>query len=77
MPPGQLVSQPNTLALPFTISFGGVAATSLLMDWLPGYTGLYQFDVVVPAVPGGNAGPLTFTLNGAGGAQTLATAIGN
>ncbi len=29
MPPGQMVSQPNTLALPFTIAFGGVAATSL------------------------------------------------
>ncbi len=78
VPPGQLVSGANTLALPFTISFGGVAAASIAYDGLaPGYTGLYQFDVVVPAVPGGNAGPLTFTLNGAGGAQTLATAIGN
>ncbi|HUE01258.1 MAG TPA: hypothetical protein VMR62_16910 [Bryobacteraceae bacterium] len=78
MPPGQLVSQPNTLALPFTISFGGVAATSIAYDGLaPGYTGLYQFDVVVPLVPAGNAVPLTFTLNGTGGAQTLAPAIGN
>jgi uncharacterized protein (TIGR03437 family) len=42
----------------------------------PGSVGEYQFNVVVPAnVPTGDAVPVTFTLNGVAGTQTLYTAI--
>jgi uncharacterized protein (TIGR03437 family) len=39
--------------------------------------GLYQFNVVVPAVAASDTVPLTFTLNGVGGTQTLSIAIAN
>ncbi|MGA2133501.1 MAG: hypothetical protein ABSH50_14500 [Bryobacteraceae bacterium] len=78
IPPGQLVEQANTLAAPFTISFGGVPATTVPYDGLaPDYMGLYQINVVVPAVAASNTVPLTFTLGSASGAQTLAIPIGN
>jgi len=37
--------------------------------------GLYQFDVVVPAVPDSDLVPLTFNLGGTAGLQTLYTAV--
>jgi len=80
IPPGQLVEEANTLSNTFTISFGGVPATTVPYDGLsPNYMGLYQFNVVVPNVAGGDAVPLTFTLGTppAAGTQTLAIAIGN
>jgi uncharacterized protein (TIGR03437 family) len=43
----------------------------------PGFTGLYQFNVVVPASPGNGAVPLTFTVGGVAGTQTLYLAVGN
>jgi uncharacterized protein (TIGR03437 family) len=78
IPPGQLVEQLNTLVAPFTISFGGVQATMVPYEGLaPDFMGLYQFNVVVPDVAAGDAVPLTFTLNGVSGTQTLAIAIGS
>jgi len=77
IPPGQLVQVENTLASDFTISIGGVPATVAYDGLAPNYMGLYQFDVVVPSVPASNAVPLTFTLGGVGGTQTLAIAVGN
>jgi uncharacterized protein (TIGR03437 family) len=78
IPPGQLVEESNTLAAPFTISFGGTAATTVPYDGLAStYMGLYQFNVVVPSVPANSATPVTFTLGGVSGTQTLAIAIGN
>jgi hypothetical protein len=72
IPPGQLVEESNTLAADFTISFGGVQATSVAYDGLaPSYMGLYQFNVVVPNVAAGDAVPLTFTLGGVSGTQAL------
>jgi uncharacterized protein (TIGR03437 family) len=41
----------------------------------PGYVGLYQFDLVVPQVPDSGLVPLTFTLGGTPGTQTLYTAV--
>ena len=76
--PGQLVEELNTLSDTFTISFGGVQAATVPYDGLsPNYMGLYQFDVQVPDVAAGDAVPLTFTLGGTAGTQTLAIAIGN
>ncbi len=77
-PPGQLVQQLNTLSETFTMSFGGVTSASVTYDGLtPNYMGLYQFDVQVPNVAPGDAVPLTFTLGGNAGTQSLAIAIGN
>jgi uncharacterized protein (TIGR03437 family) len=36
-----------------------------------GFMGLYQFNVVVPNVAASDTVPLTFSLNGTAGAQTL------
>jgi uncharacterized protein (TIGR03437 family) len=39
--------------------------------------GLYQINVIVPSVPASDTVPVTFTLGGVSGTQTLAIAIGN
>jgi uncharacterized protein (TIGR03437 family) len=39
--------------------------------------GVYQFMLTVPASPANHAVPLTFTLGGVTGTQTLYTAVGN
>jgi uncharacterized protein (TIGR03437 family) len=74
---GQLVQQANTLALPFDMSIGGSPASVAYWGLAPNYTGLYQFNIVVPANPGSGAVPLTFTLNGVAGTQTLSIAVEN
>ena len=73
---GVIVTQNNTLAEPFTISVGGVQVKPNYDGLAPNYTGLYQINIQIPAnVPTGDAVPLTFTLNGTAGAQTLYIAI--
>lgn len=73
---GVIVTQANTLAEPFTISVGGVPVTPQYDGLAPNYTGLYQINIQIPAnAPTGDAVPLTFTLNGTAGAQTLYIAI--
>jgi uncharacterized protein (TIGR03437 family) len=76
IPAGQLVEQLNTLALPLQMSIGGIALTPSYDGLAPDYTGLYQFNITVPNAPSGNQ-PLTFTLNGVAGTQTLYIAVGN
>jgi len=77
-PAGQIVSGQTALTSKLEISFGGVPSPQISYAGLaPNYVGLYQFDVVVPTVPAGNAVPVTFTLGGVSGTQTLYTAIGN
>jgi uncharacterized protein (TIGR03437 family) len=51
---------------PAVVSFAGLA---------PGTFGLYQFNVVVPAIPSSDLVPITITLNGVAGTQTLFTAV--
>jgi uncharacterized protein (TIGR03437 family) len=77
MPAGQLVGQANTLASNFQMSIGGISAVAAYAGLAPSYTGLYQFNVTVPNVGAGNTVPLTFTLGGVVGTQTLYIAIGN
>jgi uncharacterized protein (TIGR03437 family) len=77
LPPGQIVEQSNTLAEPFTISIGGVPATFTYDGLAPAFIGLYQFNVVVPQVAASDKVPVTFTLGGAAGTQTLYLAVGN
>jgi uncharacterized protein (TIGR03437 family) len=74
-PAGQIVSQSNALALPLQVSIGGTAAATTYAGLAPGQIGLYQFNLTVPQVPAGDAVPLTFTLNGVAGTQTLFTAV--
>ena len=75
IPAGQVVGQSNTVSSGLQISIGGQMA-SLPYDGLAfNYTGLYQFNVTVPQVSPGTL-PLTFSLGGVPGTQTLNIAIG-
>jgi uncharacterized protein (TIGR03437 family) len=79
LPAGQ-IAQGTGNTLPtgsFQISFDGTPATVSYSGLAPGYVGLYQFNVVVPNVPADDLTPITFTLGGVAGTQTLYTAIGN
>ncbi len=67
----------NQVNAPLDISIGGVAAHVPYSGYTPGIVGLYQFNVVVPNIPPSDKTPLTFTLNGTAGAQTLYLFIGN
>ena len=76
LPAGQLVQQANTLASPFEMSIGGVPVASIPYAGLaPGFTGLYQFNIVVPPNVGSGAVALTFTVGGVAGTQTLYLAV--
>jgi uncharacterized protein (TIGR03437 family) len=75
LPSGQVVTQANRLSAPFTVSFGSTPATVSYAGLAPSYVGLYQFNVVVPAVPDSDTVPLRFSLNGAAGTQTLFIAV--
>jgi uncharacterized protein (TIGR03437 family) len=77
IPAGQIVELNNTLANSFGVSIGGVAANVTFAGLVQDSVGLYQFNVVVPNVPASDTTPLTFTLGGASGKQTLNISIGN
>jgi uncharacterized protein (TIGR03437 family) len=74
-PAGQIASGQTKLASSLQIFFGGSQAALSYQGLAPGFVGLYQFDIVVPNVAANNLVPLTFTLGGAPGPQTLYTAI--
>src|SRR5579862_5790331 len=75
VPAGQLVEQANALPS-FAMSMGGVPVTKIPYAGLaPNYTGLYQFNVVVPANAGSGGGALTFTVAGTAGTQKLYLAL--
>ena len=59
----------------FHVLFGQTAAQVIYAGLSPGSVGLYQFNVIVPPVADNNLVPITFTLGGAAGAQTLYTAV--
>ena len=73
---GTLVDQSNSLSS-FTAAFAGVQAKVQFAGLVQSYTGLYQFNIVVPNVPASDTTPFTFTVNGTAGAQPLLMAIGN
>jgi uncharacterized protein (TIGR03437 family) len=77
IPAGQIVQQNNTLAGALQIFIGGVPAQVQYSGLAPQAVGLYQFNVVVPNVTGSDTVPLTFTLGGVSGAQTLYVAVQN
>jgi uncharacterized protein (TIGR03437 family) len=65
----------NRLILPVQISIGGVSAQVAYAGLATPYVGLYQFDVVVPPVPDNALVPITVTVAGVAGTQTLYTAV--
>ena len=67
----------NTLSASMQVSFGDTSAELRYSGLAPQYIGLYQFNVVVPHVAASDAVPLTFTLGGVSGTQTLYIAVEN
>jgi uncharacterized protein (TIGR03437 family) len=74
-PAGQIVPAANSLTLPFNLFIGGTQAQVTYDGLAPGAVGLYQFNAVVPSIPASDTTPLTFTLGGAAGSQTLYIAV--
>ena len=74
---GRVALDPNTLTAQLQVSIGGTQATVTSASLALGSVGLYQFSVVLPQTASNAAAPLTFTLNGAAGPQTLYIAVGN
>lgn len=77
VPAGRIVSEFNQLVSPITFSFGQTPVTPAYAGLMPsgGAVGLYQFNLVVPSIPDDDAVPLSFTLGGVPGSQTLFTAV--
>ena len=72
---GQIVSGSNQLTLLLNVMFGNTQAEVTYQGLAPNYVGLYQFNVVVPAVSTSTAVPVTFGLGGVQTAQTLYTSV--
>jgi uncharacterized protein (TIGR03437 family) len=75
IPAGQIVQQSNNLAAPFQILFGTTPATLSYSGLASNFVGLYQFNVVVPNVADSDTVPVSFTLGGLSGSQTLYIAV--
>ena len=75
--PGQIAASPNTLVAPFTVSIGGARAAVAYSGLAPTFVGLYQFNVVVPAIGASDAAPVAITLGGVPLPQSVAIAVGN
>jgi uncharacterized protein (TIGR03437 family) len=74
-PAGQIAPGSSRFLGPFEVLFGQTAAELQYAGLAPGLVGLYQFNVVVPQVPDNALVPLTFSLGGVAGTQTLYTAV--
>ncbi|MBI5283232.1 MAG: hypothetical protein HY858_16225 [Candidatus Solibacter usitatus] len=74
---GQAAQQENALLLPVQIRFGDTTGELLYAGLAPGSIGVYQFKVVVPQVEGGEAVPISVSLDGTASAQTLHIAVGS
>jgi uncharacterized protein (TIGR03437 family) len=72
---GTLVTQLNSLTTPIQFLFGSTLATVTYYGLAPSFTGLYQFDVTVPSVSANNAEPISISLGGTKGSQTLYIAV--
>src|SRR5579871_2031766 len=75
IPAGQVVGQANQLVTAPQISIGGTPATVTFAGLVQGSVGLYQFNVTVPSVTAGDKVPVTFSVGGAAGTQTLYTTV--
>jgi uncharacterized protein (TIGR03437 family) len=72
---GTLVTAQNSLTNNFSMSFGPTAATISYDGLAPSFTGLYQFNVVVPKIAANNATPISYTLGNSKTPQTLYIAV--
>jgi uncharacterized protein (TIGR03437 family) len=76
-------TQPGTIAPPglsplsgaVQVMFGTTPVTPTYAGLSPGSFGLYQLNVVVPTISSSDLVPLSITLNGVKGSQTLYTAV--
>jgi uncharacterized protein (TIGR03437 family) len=76
IPAGQIATGTSQLAASLQFLFAQTPAQQVPYAGLaPGFVGLYQFDIVVPAVPDSDLVPLTLNLGGVPGTQTLYTAV--
>jgi uncharacterized protein (TIGR03437 family) len=74
-PAGEIVTGDNTLSASFDFLFGQAQFVPVYYGLAPSFVGLYQFDVVVPAVPDSDLVPFTFNLGGLPSIQTLYIAV--
>ena len=73
---GTIVTAANSLVTPVQFFFGSTQATLNYSGLAPSFTGLYQFNVVVPAgLTANSAEPISFSLSGVKSTQTLYIAI--
>ena len=77
IPAGTVVTAANKLATSFTINIGGTAAPTSYAGLAPNFVGLYQFNVAVPNIANNDLAPVTFSLGGTAGTQTLYLAVHN
>jgi uncharacterized protein (TIGR03437 family) len=75
IPAGEIDTQTNQLSNSLQVLFGTTPAQLPYFGLAPGFVGLYQFNVVVPAVADSDLEPLTFDLGAGAGPQTLFTAV--
>ena len=75
IPAGQIVGVANQLNAPLQVLFAGTPATLAYWGLAPNFVGLYQFNIVVPNIADSDQVPVTFTLGGQAGIQTLYTAV--
>ncbi len=74
---GQIVQQSNQLQASLQIMVGGVQAQVTYAGLAPNYVGLYQFNIVVPAIPASDTAPVAISLGGTAGTQKLVMSVGN
>ena len=74
---GTVVTQANTLTTQVQFLFNATPGTLSYYGLAPSLTGLYQFNMVVPNVPANSTVPISVSLGGAKGAQTLYIAVQN
>jgi uncharacterized protein (TIGR03437 family) len=77
IPAGQIVQGINALQSELKVAFAGTPATVTYAGFAPTYVGLYQINVTVPNVAASDSVPLTFTLGGTSGPQSLFIAVQN
>ena len=75
VPIGQETQTANHITAPFQVMFGSTPAALSYWGLAAPFVGLYQFNIVVPSVPANDFTPISFTLGGVPGAQTLYTAV--
>ena len=72
---GQIAPNKDSTVSTVQIAISGTQAPVGYAGLSPGAVGLYQFNITVPTVTAGNALPVTFTLGGTAGTQTLYIAV--